>query len=85
MVTYKTVVGDLESLVCRCGEPKHSGYFVCGDCYRKLPEACRVRMVRHIWVKPFGRNSLCLIYSRALAKLGLLKPELRGDSHELTI
>jgi hypothetical protein len=77
MQSYKTVVGDLRSGVCRCGARKVPKQFLCRGCYWRLPEAYRTRL----WRRYPSQGALCLVYTRALGYLGLLK----GQQHELAL
>jgi hypothetical protein len=69
MQSYKTVIADLRSCVCRCGGQKKPKQFLCRTCYWRLPEAYRIRL----WRRYPSQNAVCLVYTRALAQLGILK------------
>jgi hypothetical protein len=74
MQSYSRTVSDFHSGECRCGGPKLPKQFFCRSCYWKLPEAYRKRLWRHYSTQ----NATCLIYTRALAVLGLLV-EMKGE------
>lgn len=68
MQSWRTVVSDLGSEVCRCGSGKDPKRFFCKGCYFSLPESYRNRL----WRRYSNRDAVCLIYTRSLSFLGLL-------------